>query len=361
MKLPRRPLKRVATLTTAVVVVAGAAAIADTSTVDVTLGVVNGERSLAVTGVDGLGAPVGAPNLAFGSTSTSAPFGVVVTDLAYKRTGYSVSATLSDLHRLSTTGVVDCTAGAEVPSDAVSVSFDALPGVTDVFAQVEPFLTYTDDAADNVNSLLTLSLASLPVTVADFAGFVQELDASGLTLMTVTDGAGGTFTASDDHPDCGTGAAGTAVALQDGATAEPSLSGLTTTLFDSIESDVDADAVIDVAETLAADVLPDTADDAGTVTSDGGILWEATRDALTVVLADAGITITDPQLVSLTTDVVADLKVASTLDLALSLVGQSGVYPNLPVLNIDRAKTEGKASGLYHGVMTVTLVDDTTP
>lgn len=369
MKLPRRPLKRVVALTTAVVVVGGAAAIADTSSVDVTLGVVNGARALTVTGVGSTGLPAGAPQLSFGSTGTDAPFGLMVTDIAYKRTGYSVTATLSDLRRLATDGTVDCAVGSEVPSSALTVGFATRPNVTDVTALAEPLLTYSDDINDNLTTDLGLDLTALNITttltatIADFAGFVQDLDASGLTLMAVSDGAGGTFSTAADHPGCAaTGAVGTPIALQAGSTTNPvDLTGLTTTLYNTIESDTDSNTVVDVADTIAAGVLPQTADDAGTITTSGGILWEATRNVLKQLLADNGLTITDADLVTLTTSVVADLEVPALVDgvgdLVLDLVGQSGIYPNLPTLTLDRTKTESAATGMYHGVMTVTLVD----
>lgn len=359
MKLPRRPLTRVIALTTAVVTIGGAAAIADTSSVNVTLGTVNGERQLLVTGVEA-GLPAGGPQLSFGNTGVRSPLGIVVTDVAYQRAGYSVSATLSDLYRLETSGLLDCT-GQAVPSDAFDVTFGALPAVSGVSALVEPFLTYTDSDVNEDLSLLGISLTgvtgTLSVTVEDFAGFVQDLTTD-LELMTVADGTGGTFLASAAHPACtGSGdASPTPVSLQTGTTNTPDLSGLTTQLFSTIDGSISGtdDSEVTAAETVTAGVLPTGAD------QQGGILWEATRDALVVVLDSAGLLLTTLQLDDLT-DLVVDDLVAGSTDLLLGLVGQSGVYPNLPQLELDRAKVADAATGLYHGVMTITLTDDTRP
>lgn len=327
----------------------GGAAMADTSSVPLTLGVVNGSRTLQVTGADGAAA-TGPASLSFGPNRLSSPFGVVVTDLTYDRAGYDVSATLSNLYKLGADGTHDC--AASVAATGFSVGFtDPTSRLAGVQAVAEPFLTFRD--TDITEDLLGLGLVSslsstLSVTVESVAGLVQDsLDTTEI-LMNVTDGtAGDSFSAAAAHPSCG-GGAGTpdSVVLQSGAPASPDLSGLTGSVF----SGAAIDTVLTPTEAITGGLLPTGAN------VNGGHLWEATRSALAVVLADAGITLLDSELDTLTDAVVADL-VAAASDLVLSLIGQTGVYTNLPSLQLSETAVANATTGLYHGVMTVTIVD----
>lgn len=363
MKLPRRPLKRVIALTSAVAIIGGAAAIAET--VPVTVAVVNGSRSLTVTGSDGT-LPVGTPSLAFSGTGTKAPFGVVVTDALYDRKGYTVSATLSNLYKLDTasTGGVNC--NAAIPASAFDITFDTRPPVSALKAVVDTLIDFEDDdivgEVTTVDSTLaailtTVGVTTIPVTVADVIAAAQEVDASGLTtlLMGVTDGAGGTFTGQASHPTCLKPAGAiTSVPLQVGTPNNPTLAeidALRDTLYTSVTGDLAADLTSTTA--LAEGLIPPGSD------LPGGDMYEKTKlavdAALDGILALAG-EVTEEELDAITALVVDDL-VAQLADLALTLIGQSGVYPNLPELNLDTAKAGDPTTGTYHGVMTVTLLD----
>lgn len=327
----------------------GGAAMADSSTVPITLGVVNGSRALHVTGVDGAAA-TGPATLSFGPDRLSAPFGVVVTDVAYDRAGYDVSATLSNLYKLGADGVHVCE--ASVPATGFSIDFltpsSRLAGTE---AVVEPFLTFTD--TDLTSDLLALFPAlslteTLTVSVEDVAGLVQDGLDSTEVLMGVSDGTvGDAFATAASHPTCGGGSATPdSVVLQSGAPASPDLSTVTTAVFDGAATDT----VLTPTEAITGGLLPTGSD------VEGGHLWEATRSALAIVLADAGITLVDSELDSLTDAVVPDL-VAGATDLVLSLIGQTGVYTNLPSLQLSESAVSDATTGLYHGVMTVTIVD----
>lgn len=360
MKIPQRPLARVIALTTAVVVVGGAAAVADT--VPVTHSVVNGFRSLAVTGSNGT-APVGPPSLTFNSTTASAPFGIVVSDLMYERKGYSVNAVLSNLYKLDADGI-NC--NAAIPSTAFGVTFDPVPTQGAVKAVLDTTLTFVEEsikeellAADPMlSSVLSAITGDLPVTVPGVKGVVQEVVPSFATpLISVgNDGLGGSFTAQSEHPGCvGSGAASpTSVGLQTGAKNDPTaleLTALHADIFDG--ANTSTTEALTVAEAMAAGLLPTGAD------STGGTLFEATKTAVKAVI-DAESTlvglVSDAELLA-TTDAVVDGLLATSGQLVLDLIGQTGVYTNLPKLNLDTAKAGDPTTGAYHGVMTVTLVD----
>lgn len=367
----RTRLKRATVGALAATVVIGAGAFADTSSVSITLGVVNGQRSLQVTGIDSsTGLPAGPAVLNFGPSSTSAPFGVLVTDVAYERAGYDVTATLSNLYRLNADGTSAC-ADTSVASGGFSVDF-ASASTDGVEAVTEPFLTFIDT---NINEDMTglgldtsLLTSTLGVTVSNVAGLIQHLTTD-LTLMNVGQGTDGTaFTAAASHPDCSGGAADPSdVVLQTGAVNTPDLSALTASaLAAAADPTAAGDTVLTPSEAIAAGMLPTGATQPESVVGagDGGILWEATKDALFQLLKDAGITLLEADLNALTTEVIKDLYADSTdtvsPDLVLSLVGQTGVYANVPTLKLAPNAVGDASTGLYHGVMTVTVVDRPT-
>lgn len=352
MKLPQRPLTRVIALTTSAVLVAGGAAVADD--VSVTLGVVNGLRALQVTGVSA-GLPVGNPALAFNGNSTSAPFGLVVSDVAYGRSGYSVSATMSNLYRIGDNGAHDC--AASVPSGAFSVSYPTAVGNVPTKALVDSTLTFVDDAFGTKLSALglTSSLSSLTVSVE---GLIKDLTSS-LELMTVAHGSTAAFgdatqkTGSDAHPVCGGAVSTVTNTLQDGTTANPSIAGLTTTTFNAAAA-ADVATVLTPTEAINAVLLPTNA------TVPGGNLYDTTETAVVnevnkLVLL-GGTALTDAQIDTLVAGVVADLEAVAG-GLVLDYIGQTGVYTSIPSLNVATTALDGARTGLYHGVMTVTLAD----
>lgn len=341
-----------------------AGAFADTSTVPVTLGVVTGQRTLQVTGSDGtsVGGPV---NLAFGNTGSRAPFGTVVTDVTYDRVGYHVYAELSDLYPLVGAGQVDC-AATPIGSGAFDVSGVSDLATTDADAVLESLLDLTDgDITDDLTGAITAALpggtGAIPVQITDAPGLIESvrddfggavitaLDA--LTLMNRTTAAGGAFGSQDAHPTCGGGATTPDKVYLQHAAANTAVD--LTALTDAIFAAAATDSNLDPAEAAGAGLLPPGS------TAPGGSLYEATESAVRNALIDLGVApaIVDADLATVTGNVVTDL-VATSSDLALSLVGQTGVYPAVHTLNLDRTAIGTPTTGTYHGVMTVTLVDD---
>lgn len=356
-----------------VLVIFGAGAFAQqTSTVPVTVGTVNGTRSLQVTGSNGTDTVGGPVSLAFGNTATSAPFGVVVADVLYKRDGYHVYSEMSHLYPLQPDGTVDCTATA-IPSGAFTVgSVDQLAttGIDGVF---ETFLDFADANIDDdltgpIDAALTtlgVDLTGTPVQVNDIPGLLErvrdEFSAQAVTdildSLTLMDrsftASGGTFTSQDEHPECtGSGSASASKAYLQHAAATSPDAAILTSLTSAIFNEASGDGSLLVDEAMGVSLLPPNSDTTGT-------LYQATASAVEDILLDAGL---DPLLVTnelsaVTNNVIDDL-VATSADLALSLVGQTGVYPSVQTLNLDRSQMGSPDTGIYHGVMTVTLIDD---
>ena len=336
-----RPRRAVALAALLLGVVPVAAAADSSASAPVTVVVANGSRTLQVTGVDA-SLPTGPVALSFGPTQTDAPFGIVVTDVAHSRIGYNVSATMSDLYRFATSGV-DC-AGDVISSDAFSVAHPlAALSSTGVEALVAPTLAFVDsNLGSNLGALVGQSLT------VNVAGLTDSVSTA-LGLMSVANGAGGAFTDQAAHALCGGGAATpTAVVVQTGATNSPDLSALAASIFDAAAG---AGGVLTPAEAVSAGLLETGA------TSAGGSLYEATRSALAQRVAILGLNLSllGTTLEALTTSVLGDL--AGTADPVLDLVGQSGVYANLPMLSLDDAAVAGIDTGMYAGTMTVTLTD----
>lgn len=352
----------------AALLVFGAGAFADTSEVPVSVGVVTGQRTLQVTGAEGT--TVGGPAvLAFGNTASQAPFGTVVTDLAYERVGYDVYATLSHLYPLSGTSV-DCTK-EPIPAKAFEVTDLQQLDTTDLDAALESVLSLTDDdirddLLDSDGNLLTGLLSEeTPVTIAGIPGLVESvtetfsdvpavLDAlDGLTLMSTNPGAGGQFARQDSHPAAGCEGTGDAdpveAYLQTGERNDPDLSGLTGDIFTAAAGD----AALTVDEAMEDSLLPLNSKEATST------VYTATYSAVEKALEDAGIDLSllDLDLDLTTKSVIEDLYATST-NLALSVVAQSGVYPSVQTLTLDRDAMGAPTTGTYHGVMTVTLIDD---
>lgn len=321
----------------------------DESTATVTVAAVSGERSLALTASNATGElALGNPTLAFNSATASAPFGVLVTDLAYQKKGYEASATLSDLYPIDPTSGVQC-AGTPIESSSFNISY--LPATassaldTVLKAQeaiVQPTVQFVATEAD-LNTVLGPILGGLSVTgdrTVTAVGNVLTETFSAATLMDVANGGTGSFTAQAGHPTCGN-AAGTPtpVVLQDGTPASsPDLSTLSASLITGVTG---------VTSAIAADLFDST--DA----TKGGAIWNATQSMLESVLTSLGLGtlgLTDQMV----TDMVAQLEQPTITN--LDLLGQSGAYINAPSLNLTQSLT-GVDTGLYSGQLTVTLFD----
>lgn len=312
----------------------------DTESAPVTVAALSGERGLTLTGADTAGLVGAGPvSLAFNENSLSSPFGVVVTDATYSRVGYQVDATLSNLYRVTPgagTNGFDCT-GTRIDSSQFSVdflNFDSLVAQLqrDVEGVLEPTVTFLASETD-LEALLGITLDG-DETVSVVGNTITRT-LNDLSFMTVTDGANdpNTFDVADAHPTCGEGGAATPLVLQNGTKNEPSL--------DAVVTDLSA-GVVSVGDAIAAGLLPTGAD-----SGPDGSVWVATQNLLETLM--------DPLLV---TDPLVDSVVAGlTLDdIALDILGQSGAYANVPRLNLTEGATE-VTTGLYHGVLTVTLTD----
>lgn len=360
----RTRLKRASLGALAALTVFGAGAFAQTSSPTVSVAVASGARLLSVTGgtIDGTtGLPTGPANLSFnGTTPTASPFGVTVTDVAHSRIGYEVDATLTNLYRLNPDAILTSdrfVCGDRIDSSAFTIGFatSSYQPQDQIKALVRSNLTFTDDVADDLG-IASSPLTQLTVQVADWVGersttYVNDLGSSvTLTLMNVADGAGGTFTQRASHPCDPTAGLGATVATEVGLQAGtlPSsvdLSGLASYLYDQANTTtIDA---LTPAEAIAGDLLAPSSD------QPGGVLYDNTKSALQAILNTLGLTVSD--LDALTADVVADL--LTTADPVLDLLGQTGVYANVPQLELAPGATTGKTTGLYQGTMTVTLTD----
>lgn len=327
----------------------GAGAFADTQSTrqPVTLANVQGQRILQVTGND----LTGPASLAFGKNSTEAPFGVVVTDVAHTRTGYDVTATLSDLYKMDPTDPTGYDCNNSVASSRFSVGFGTTPTYApEIAATLESLLTFTGETADLDTGLVKTLLidAGISEVTAVVQGVVTDL-ATSVSLMDVTDGANGATPAFDNpaaHA-CNETPPATPSSrfLQTGATTSATGATFADDFFGLLDSTtVDGDATVD--EVIAAGVLLTGTD------QQGGQLYDATRAELASLLN--GVDLGTLSLDAITAEVVAVMTTVKA-DIVLDLVGQSGIYANVPKLIYD--PDPNAVTGLYQGTMTVTLTD----
>lgn len=348
----RTRLKRGAIGALVTLLVFGAGAFADTQSTrqPVTLANVQGQRILQVTGND----LTGPASLAFGKNGTEAPFGVVVTDIAHTRTGYDVTATLSDLYKMDPTETNGYDCNNSVASSRFSVGFGTTPAYApEIAATLESLLTFTGETADLDAGLVKTLLLDANISEVDAVvqGVVTDL-ATSVSLMDVTDGDNGTAPAFDNpaaHA-CNETPSATPSSrfLQTGATT--SASGTTFDddffgLLDGADSTPeDGEATVD--EVVAAGVLLTGTD------QQNGQLYDATKAELTSLLG--GVDLGTLSLDDITAEVVAVMTTVKA-DIVLDLVGQSGIYANVPKLIYD--PDPNAVTGLYQGTMTVTLTD----
>ena len=314
----------------------------DEGSAPVTVAALSGERALTLTGVDTGGVVGGGSvSLAFNENSLSAPFGVVVTDATYSRVGYQVDATLSDMYRVTPADGDDgfeC-AGTPIASSQFSVDFAGFSSLAsslqqDVEAVLKPTLTFVATAAE-LDTILTGILDVTSDGTVQVVGNTVTETLNGLSFMDVDDGvnASNNFATADAHPVCGGGGTPTPLVLQTGATQDPSLDSVADGLLS---------AGATVSEAITAGLLPPGAD-----TGPDGSVWLAAESLLIDLIGP--LLVTD----ALVDDLVADLNLQG---IGLDVLGQSGAYANVPRLNLADGATD-VATGLYHGVLTVTLTD----
>lgn len=285
--------------------------------------------------------------LSLGATGT-AGFVANVTDLAYDRAGYQVTASMSGLYAVSGSGY-DCERA--IPSSALSLSFLVSPvSVSDLAALAQPLWDLVGSLEATLATTLGVAGGTL-VSAADVAGEQVSGTLAGayagiedVLPVQVASGAGGAFDDPAPHEGCdpAPGAAPTSRLVMSGETSD--LGALFAWLAGEITSAADAGG----DATVSADELVST----GTVTDE--TMAAAVRAALdaagvSLALLDALVSAGTVTM----TEIYASLE--ATLDPITSLLGQSGTYLAMPALGIDLP--EDAAPGTYRGTLTLTLVD----
>ncbi len=337
----RKAKRIVAGLLAFVLVGMGSGALAQSITVEAQ--VVGGTRAhtLKTLGGDDLTA------VAFGA-SGSFPFLSNVTDLQYDRTGYQVTATLSDLYAWDG---ADFECGTKLDASAVSLGWAVDPtSVTDVEALPSTVWDLTGQLDSTLASLLGVSDGTT-ITVTDLAGEQIDRALAGVfdgledsLPIQVDTGTGGAFTNPAPHSTCEPAPADPATvhSIQEGSPND------LTALFNWVTNEVTDAADVDTNGDITGTELVDS----GEVTD--ADLAEAVRQAL----ADAGVNLGLLDTLLAAGDITMDdiyALLTATLDPITSLLGQTGTYLSVPELSLS--VPGGVPGGTYRGTMTVTLLD----
>ncbi|MDX1659402.1 MAG: hypothetical protein R3343_11320 [Nitriliruptorales bacterium] len=324
--------KRTALLIAVALATAGMSSLASADTLTVSAATVNGSRTLAVLGDVG-GTDISTLTLGAGDT---APFATTVTDVAYEKVGFDVTARLSRLYQSDGSGGFNC--GSFIEPKALSITFADVPYLEQVDALVAPVfdLDGTVDLTDGTTGLVVDGVVhqaeSLYTYTLDLA-----TDATPIQVTDLKDGTADPFSNRAAFTDCSdTGASTPTDVLLNQGTPNDTLG----TLYDTVEDNIRSTG--------------DTASD-GTPNTVGEYVTEGTLDLAAVkqTVADAlGVD------VSLLTDSSVQ-SLSATLQQISQLVGQNGVYISTPVLNLDRteASADSAPTGVYKGEMTVTIAD----
>lgn len=279
-------------------------------------------------------------------TSGSSPFIGNVTDLAYSRAGYQVSAALSDLYSYDGASY-DC--GKKIPSSSFGLEFLVDPtSVVDVAALTQPVWDLSGSITGALATTLGVPSGTAIAAVGVQGEAVERALAGAFTgiedalPIKVQAGSGGAFSNPAPHS-CDADATGaTARSIMDGSvsSAADMLGWVTTAVEDA--ADLNDNGVITAAELVnAGEVL-------------NGTMAPAVRQAL----IDAGVNATTLDsliaLGSLDLGTVYALLTA-TLQPVLDVLGQTGTYIALPKL--VSAVGSGTAPGTYRGTLVVTMVD----
>lgn len=327
-----------------VVLVLGLSVQALAATSNVSLVTVAGSRTMTVKSI--AGDDIATMSL---GTGRQAPFLVNVSDVAYDRKNYQVSAMLSNLYKFdAAASTFDCNA-ASVPSSKVSIGFLANPtSARDIQAIASPTLTFSGTITDP--ALLALIGKSSPTFVSvgttqqkqSFATSTVFSGAETVLPLKIDTGTGGTFTQGAPHPTCSpVGGSATSVQVQQGDVDVQAdvLAWVQSTANESFNTAAGPGGILSINEALNSELITQS------------VIDSDVRDALTSSPVSA-----NPLLV---TDVVIAqveaLLTATGTDVA-TIVGQSGTYASLPKLVVG--DLSGIPSGTYRGVLTVTLIEE---
>jgi hypothetical protein len=322
-------------LTLGVVTAIAGRSIAAASSTTVSLAALAGSRTMALSTLSG-------SNLATMSLGSAreAPFLVNVSDLAYDRKGYQVSAMMSNLYLSTGLSTFDCT--KSISAENLSIGFVTSPSsVRDVAVTASPVLNFAGSITGSLATLLGLNpLSSTPMATSvseqltSFATSTVFSGAESALPVRVTTGLGGVFSSPAPHASCDTSPSQTpaSVLLQEGTT------NTVSDVFDWVQSS--ANSAIGTSASAAVSSGLRTQSD----------LDAATRTAL---LDDLGIS-------SALVDATGVLGQVEAVLVAVSapvsdILRQSGSYSTLPKLVVG--DTSGATTGTYKGTLTITLID----
>jgi hypothetical protein len=305
-------------------------AFADSSTVPVTLAVVNGTRTLTVT--DPTGAAIGNSGLPLG-VGHGGEFLVNVTDTNYQHAGYQVSATMTNLYPYAA-GNFNFN-GTPIPANAVSLGYPSnLLDLSDLETLVTPVVHLT--------GAINLLGIGLPVNVN------QTLNGTTQSVQTLTNAVTKSTLASvlDQLPvTLQTGDTGTfdsAAALPGEPTAHPNPTSKVL---------MSGDAQSPTASGLLAALNTDFGGKTAQQLVNAGLLDQGS--VISAVAQQLGVT---PGLLS-NGDITTILSglTGTVSNLTGGILGQTGSYNTLPALSVDVPASA--STGVYRGQLVVTLMD----
>lgn len=324
----------------ALVLSMGFAAQAFGATSSVTLVNVAGSRALTIKSMTGDNLTA----VSLGSARES-PFLVNVSDLAYDRKNYQVTANISNLYSFNVaTSAFDC-AATHVPSSAISIGFLANPNsIRGVAAAAQPVLSYVGTVSGAVATALGLSsptqvTSQVTEQLQDFATSTVFSGAEAVLPLKLAAAAGGTFSAPAPQANCNASATGaTSVELQRGNISQDQamLDWVSSTAHAAYDLAAGSDAALSIAEGVSGGMI--TQGDADT----------AVRNALTA-LGISPLAITDTLLGQVETTM------AAAAPAVASILRQTGSYTSLPKIVIG--DLTGIPTGTYRGTMTITLIE----
>lgn len=328
-------------LTAALVLAIPAIGRADTVTVQALVSV--GTRTMAVKAIGG-----GALSSLSLGNGAGTGFMVTVTDVAYQRNGYQVSANLSDLYAVSGS-TFDC--ARKLPASSLTLGYLSNPtSLTGIGAVGQPVW----NLSGSLTGLLatTLGVASgTAFSATGVNGNAVEKTLSGVfagteaTLpMSLGEGGSGAFSAPAGHSTCAPSPAGSPTSKLVMSGGAQNQAGMLTWVQNAVVNGADQNlnGVVTGSELVGSGSIgsAELATAVRTALGNAGVnlgLLDTLLNAGTVSLAD---------LFGVTT---------ATLQPLTSVGGQSGTYIALPKLSASIPA--GTASGTYRGTLTVTLVD----
>lgn len=285
--------------------------------------------------------------LALGS-GREAAFMVNVTDAAYDRKNYQVTAMMSDLYQFdSVVGTFNC-GGTSIPASKASIGFVPNPtSVRDLAGAAEPQLKF-EGTITSAALLASLGLSQPTAVSVRTKQNLQTFAKSGAYYGTesalplqVSQSTGGAFTSAASHATCNPSAsAPTSVKLQDGTVNSVAevlawIQAAATDLFNGLSG---PDGFMSVAEAV----------------SSGIITQETVNTDVRQALVSAPLNIS-PLLVTESAISQVGALISAAASEVTAIVRQSGSYSTLPKLMFG--DLAGTPTGTYRGTLTLTMID----